>query len=56
MKSNYYDNVIRRLKEACGLETLPEITQLWKDLDSHLELDYADYLKLEEQIKQLSES
>ena len=37
MKSNYYDNVVMRLKGICGQEHLEDIAAYWEKVDKEIE-------------------
>ena len=55
MKSNYYDNLVKHLKEITGLGQLKDIADDWKNIDSRLEEEYYRYLELEKETKTLRE-
>ncbi len=46
MRSNYYDNLIKHLREITGMEDLAHIIQEWQQADTHIEKEYGEYLEL----------
>ena len=55
MKSNYYDNIVMRLKGICGAEDVEDIATHWKRVEQQIEEQYEEYVKKEEKIKNLEE-
>lgn len=55
MKSNYYDNLVKHLKEITGFGELRDIAEDWENIDSRLEEEYCGYLELEKEAKRLRE-
>jgi hypothetical protein len=55
MQSNYYDNVLKHLQEITTLEDLPSIQAEWTTIDAQLEESYAQYIKLEGELKAVRE-
>jgi hypothetical protein len=47
MKSNYYDNVMKHLKEITGHEDLNQILENWEGINDQIEAEYNCYLELE---------
>jgi len=44
MKSNYYSNVYKQLREICEVESLPEMVNVWKDAQGSVDKEYTTYL------------
>lgn len=55
MKSNYYDNLMKHLREITGQQDLHRIVSEWTQLDSQVEAEYSEYLELEREGKTLRE-
>jgi predicted nucleic acid-binding Zn-ribbon protein len=55
MRSNYYDNLMKHLREITGQQDLQRIASEWQTVDSQVEAEYGEYLQLERQAKALRE-
>lgn len=55
MKSNYYDNVMKHLREITSQQDLQKIIGEWQGIGSEVEKEYTEYLDLEIEMKNIRE-